>query len=97
MGAVVVIARVEALPGHESQVEELLRWQVGPTLRETGCINYDLHRDNALPNVFWFHETWASPADLDAHAVSEHLQLNRERLKPHVAGPSQVHKATKLD
>lgn len=93
---VVVIARVEARPGHEQDVEELLCWQVGPTLEEKGCLNYDLHRDMVEPGVFWFHETWASEADLAAHAKAEHMTFNRERLKPHLAGPTQVHRLTRL-
>ncbi len=93
---VVVFARVEAREGHEAEVEELLRWQVGPTLEEKGCLNYDLHRDNEDPRVFWFHETWASEADLAAHSKAPHLTFNRERLKPHLAGPAQVYRLTKL-
>lgn len=93
---VIVLARVEALPGHESDVEELLQRQVGPTLEEKGCLNYDLHRDRGDPKVFWFHETWASDADLEAHSRAEHLTVNRERLKPHLARPAEVHRLTKL-
>ena len=93
---VVVLARIEAVPGHERDVEALLRWQVGPTLEERGCLNYDLHRDRDDPCVFWFHETWACEGDLDAHSRSEHLTLNRERLKPHLVAPPQVYRLTKL-
>lgn len=93
---IVVLARVEALPGHEAQVEELLRRQIAPTLEERGCLNYDLHRDNSDRKVFWFHETWASEADLSAHSRAPHLVENRERLKPHLVGPAQVHRLTKL-
>ncbi|TVQ38588.1 MAG: antibiotic biosynthesis monooxygenase [Geminicoccaceae bacterium] len=93
---VVVIARVEALPGHEAEVEALLRWQVGPTRDEKGCLNYDLHRDNAESTVFWFHETWSSEADLAAHAQAEHMVTNRARLKPLLATATQVHRLTRL-
>ncbi len=93
---IVVIARVEALPGHEAEVADLLRNQLAPTLEEKGCLNYDLHRDRADPRVFWFHETWASEADLEAHSRAPHLVANRERLRPHLAGPTQVHRLQKL-
>ncbi|MFW5680323.1 MAG: putative quinol monooxygenase [Pseudomonadota bacterium] len=94
--SVVVIARIEALPGHEAEVEDLLRWQTEPTRLEAGCLNYDLHRDKADPKVFWFHETWESDEHLAAHAVAEHMVANRARLKPLVAGPTQVHKLQRL-
>ena len=93
---VVVLARVEALPGHERDVEELLRSQIAPTLEERGCLNYDLHRDRADPCVFWFHETWACEADLERHSRAEHLVRNRERLSGHLAAPTQVHRLAKL-
>jgi quinol monooxygenase YgiN len=93
---VVVLARVEALPGHEGDVEDLLKWQVGPTLEERGCLNYDLHRDRENPCVFWFHETWACEADLERHSRSEHLTLNHERLRAHLVGPAEVHRLAKL-
>ncbi len=96
MTAVVVIARVEALPGHEAEVEALLRWQVGPTREEKGCLNYDLHQDNADPKVFWFHETWESDEHLAAHAVAEHMVANRARVKPHLTGPAEVFRMTRL-
>ncbi len=93
---VVVLARIEALPGHEADVEALLKWQVSPTLEERGCLNYDVHRDRDDPCVFWLHETWASEGDLEAHGRSEHLSRNHERLKAHLAVPAQVHRLSKL-
>jgi quinol monooxygenase YgiN len=93
---VVVLARVEALPGHEADVEQLLKWQVGPTLEERGCLNYDLLRDRENPCVFWFHETWACEGDLERHSRAEHLVLNRERLRAHLAAPTEVHRLAKL-
>ncbi len=93
---VVVLARIEALPGAEDEVEALLRRQIDPTLEEKGCLNYDLHRDRVDPRVFWFHETWASEADLDAHSRAAHLVSNSQRLETRLAGPAQVHRLLKV-
>jgi len=47
------------------------------TLTETGCLNYDLHRDLEVPGRFLFYENWKTRADWDAHMESEHLRHHK--------------------
>lgn len=69
-----VVAIFLAKPGFEDQLEQLFRGVVEPTLREEGCISYQLNRDSANPRRFVFTEEWRSRADLDRHLASPHLQ-----------------------
>lgn len=78
MAKLVVIAIITAKEGSESAVREGLRGLVEPTLREKGCLNYDLHVDNENPAVFAFHETWESEEDLERHLASDHIKAFQE-------------------
>jgi quinol monooxygenase YgiN len=68
-----IVAKIEA---HNDKVEfvkaELLKL-IEPTLKEAGCIQYDLHQDNEDPSVFVFYEQWESRELLQEHLNSPHL------------------------
>jgi quinol monooxygenase YgiN len=69
-----VVAIFVAKPGMESQLEELFRGVVDTTLREEGCISYQINRDVNDPRRFVFTEEWESRAHLDRHLAAPHLQ-----------------------
>lgn len=69
-----VVAIFVAKPGFEQQLEQLFLGVVDTTLREEGCISYQLNRDQANPRRFVFTEEWRSQADLDRHLAAPHLQ-----------------------
>jgi len=68
------IAKITAQPQHTATVLAELSKIIAPTLKEKGCINYDLHIDNDNDAVFFFHENWQSEQDLDAHLESPHIK-----------------------
>lgn len=72
-----VVAHIEALPGHESEVLSVLRSYLVPTRAEKGCLRYDLFEDNSDAKKFTFIEEWESKSDLDAHAQSAHIAAGR--------------------
>ncbi len=39
-----------------------------------GCLNYDLHRSDDDPGMFFFHETWATADDHRAHLDTQHVR-----------------------
>jgi quinol monooxygenase YgiN len=75
-----VVAIIKAKPGKEIFVEEMLRAVIGPTLKEDGCLRYDLHRDKADPRVFIFIEQWQSEEALKAHLASPHVRAGMARM-----------------
>ncbi|MFL9915375.1 putative quinol monooxygenase [Paraburkholderia fungorum] len=73
MAEIAVVAISMAKPGYEEQVREALESIVGPTRKELGALQYDLHRDGQEPRRFVFVERWESQEALAAHARSAHI------------------------
>lgn len=80
-----LVAMSRAKPGHESDLRQSLTGLIDPTRAEPGCVQYDLHESRDSPGEFMFYEIWASQADLDAHAASQHLQAHAARSADWVA------------
>jgi len=75
-----VVAIFVAKPGFEEKLETLCRGVVETTLREEGCISYQVNRDMTNPRRFVFTEEWRSKADLDRHLAAPHLKMLSEQL-----------------
>jgi quinol monooxygenase YgiN len=89
-GKVTVIAFHRAKPGKEQALREALLAVRAPTLKERGCINYDLHDSPSLPGVFVFLENWESKADFDAHLASPHIGAFRAKAPDLLAEPPDI-------
>ena len=70
---ITVVAVFRARPGHEMALGAALRAMLPPTRQEAGCLNYDLHRADDDPALFFFHETWASMDHHRAHLDTPHV------------------------
>jgi len=68
-----IVARIEANPDKAELVKAELLKLLEPTLKETGCIQYDLHQDNENPAVFVFYENWESRELWQEHMNNTHL------------------------
>ena len=73
MSEIAVVAISVAKPGYEEQLRQALEGIVGPTRKEPGALQYDLHRDVQEPRRFVFVERWESQETLAAHAKSAHI------------------------
>jgi quinol monooxygenase YgiN len=71
---ITVVATFQAKPGKEAELKKTLIGLVAPTLKEIGCINYDLHASPEDSAKFLFHENWTSKVALDTHLQSAHIQ-----------------------
>jgi quinol monooxygenase YgiN len=78
MSEIAVVAISMAKPGYEEQLCQALEGIVGPTRKEQGALQYDLHRDVQEPRRFVFVERWESQAALAAHAKSVHIEAYRK-------------------
>ncbi len=72
----VIVARIEANAGQESLVRTALSKLIEPTLKEAGCIQYDLHQDNDDPAQFMFYEIWENRELWQNHLKSPHILAN---------------------
>jgi quinol monooxygenase YgiN len=89
-----VFAEMHAKPGKEEALREALLGLIGPTKKEAGYVQYDLHMDNDDPKHFLFYENWTSRAFLDAHLASPHLQAFVARVDELLAAPIRIVFAT---
>lgn len=85
-----VVAHVKAQLGKEADVRRELLSLIGPSRKDAGCINYDLHRGADNPALFLFHENWASKAHLDRHLQKPDLQAVLARVGQMAAEPPQI-------
>ncbi len=73
----VIVARIEANAGQENIVRTALSKLIEPTLKEAGCIQYDLHQDNDNPALFMFYEIWENRELWQDHLKSHHILANK--------------------
>lgn len=77
-----VVAIFIAKPGNESKLETLFRGVIETTLKEEGCISYQLNRDSENPRRFVWTEEWESKALLDQHIRASHIATLFAELQP---------------
>ena len=74
MPQLTIVANIHANPDQVDLVKSELEKLIPPTRAEQGCIQYDLHRDNADPAHFMFYENWESRDLWQAHMDNQHLK-----------------------
>jgi len=72
-GALTLVVTLRAKEGQQLLLEAELRALVGPTRKEEGCLQYDLHRGADQPGTFLFHEVWESREHHTAHTRTPHF------------------------
>jgi len=68
-----IVAKIEANNDNIELVKTELLKLIEPTIKEAGCIQYDLHQDNENPAVFLFHENWKNRELWQNHMNNTHL------------------------
>jgi quinol monooxygenase YgiN len=72
-GAITLIVSLRAKEGQHLLLEAELRALVGPTRKEEGCLQYDLHAAADHPGSYLLHEVWASRDEHGAHTRTSHF------------------------
>lgn len=85
-GALTLIVTLRAKEGQQLLLEAELRALVGPTRKEEGCLQYDLHRGADQPGAFLLHEVWASREHHAAHTRTPHFLRWNARKDALIAG-----------
>jgi len=71
--ALTLVVMLRAKEGQHILLEAELRALVGPTRKEEGCLQYDLHRAADQPGAYLFHEVWESREHHAAHTRTPHF------------------------
>jgi quinol monooxygenase YgiN len=74
MAILTVIATLRARSGKEAELEDYLATLVGYTRTESGCISYDLNRQQDDPTTFVMVEYWTGRSALDQHLQMPYMQ-----------------------
>lgn len=90
MANVIVIARVQAKPGQEKELERAWLKAVEASRKEAGCLSYKLHRAVGAPDRFVSVETWVSKEAADAHMTTPHIQELLRRVPALVAVAPEI-------
>jgi len=72
-GAVTLMVTLRAKDGQQLLLEAELRALVGPTRKEEGCLQYDLHAAADHLGAYLLHEVWASREHHLAHTRTPHF------------------------
>jgi quinol monooxygenase YgiN len=65
-----IVAVATAMPGKETALRTAQETLVAETVKEPGCIRYELHQSLEDSNILIFVETWANEAAWRAHLES---------------------------
>ena len=68
---------------------------LGPTKKEAGYVQYDMHVDNDDPRHFLFYENWTSRDLLEKHIASPHVQAFMARQDELLTAPVRLVFATR--
>jgi quinol monooxygenase YgiN len=92
----IVFARIKAKKDKIEEVGAGLRALVGPTRKEAGCIQYDLHQSSDDPSLFYFYEKWKDDQALAAHLQSAHIQAMARETSSFLAEPPEIQRVEGL-
>ena len=81
----VIVAHITANSGQLDLVKSELKKLIEPTLKEEGCLQYDLHQDHEDSLRFLFFERWQNRDLWQAHMNSPHIEALREATEGAIA------------
>lgn len=87
-----LVAKIKAKAGQEEQAKEELLKLIPPTRQEEGCISYHLYVDTENPDLFIFHEIWASEELWKKHIESNHFKAFADQISHLVDGNIVIEK-----
>lgn len=90
MSHLFVTAHIKSKLEFVEKTKEELQKLIPPTLKEEGCIKYDLHQSISDETEFLFYEIWTSKEALDAHSKSPHITKFREVREEFLDGSPRV-------
>ena len=74
MSKLTIVANIKAKEDKIDLVKSELLKLIDITRADAGCINYDLHQDNANPAHFLFYENWETRELWQTHMGNKHLE-----------------------
>lgn len=95
MAKLTIVANLLAYEDKVDLVKAELEKLVAITRQEAGCVQYDLHQDNADPSHFMFFEVWETRDLWQDHIKAPHIAAYRAATEGAVQ-QSNVHEMTHI-
>ena len=83
---VILTAAIQAKPGMEKELEQVLLGMVGKVKAEEGALEYRLHKSRTTEGKFLFYEKYTDQAALDLHESTSYYKEMGEKLGPLTKG-----------
>ena len=85
-----VLVLFEAKAGYEEKAREVLRELVRKSLRDEGCLQYDMHEKPDAPGRFMLFERWASRKLLSEHQEKEWMAEHGKKIAEVMAAEPEI-------
>jgi quinol monooxygenase YgiN len=82
MSALVIVALVQAKPGHETALVQAQAALVAVARQQPGCLSYELHESVKQPGKVVFFERWLDVASWERHMRGPHMDAFRANAGP---------------
>src|SRR5438045_8672139 len=86
----IILGFLEAKPGKEHELKEILQTLVTFTLKEPGCIKYELLQCRDNRSQFMFNEHWIDQDAFKIHSMMPYIQSWESRKEEFLATPNKV-------
>ena len=83
---IVISAVFQAKPGCEAELESALRAMIAPVGKESGALDYALHRAPDDAARFFFYEKYRDQAAVDLHLATPYLKALLDKVPALCAG-----------
>lgn len=84
-----LVVLLTAKEGKEADLEAALKVSIAETLKEKGCLRYELNRDTTKPDRYMMYERWKSVAAIEAHMKTPYVMGLLGKLPDLIAGPPE--------
>ncbi|PJE79194.1 putative monooxygenase YcnE [invertebrate metagenome] len=76
-----LLTEIQAQPGYQEQLKELLINLLEPVRQKQGCCQYELYYEMGSKGLFVIEEIWCSEKSLDQHRASQQIQEFAQKSK----------------
>ena len=92
-----IFARLHAVPGNESALEQAIKDVLAPTRKEEGCLAVNAFRSIRDPHLFYIHSRWKSEAAFEVHIGLPHTVRFVDLVEPLLDHAFEVTRATIME
>jgi quinol monooxygenase YgiN len=77
--------------------KNLAKEMIAETLKESGCIQYNLFEDTTHPNILTFMEEWENKAAIESHFNSSHFKRIIPLMQPLLLEATEINLYQKVN